>query len=79
MKTDDYFSLGLSYYDLMELSDDELGKFLSLTSRYEIIRWLQWNDSNGVYLDHLSRKEYGEVLKKEEAIEIVKRQILDAY
>jgi hypothetical protein len=78
MNTDRYFSLGLTYYEIMDLDQNQLHKVLSLSEREEVILWLQWNDPNGLYLDKLSINEFGKVLSKEEAIEIVKRQILEA-
>lgn len=78
MNTDRYFSLGLTYYEIMDLDQNQLHKVLSLSEREEVILWLQWNDPNGLYLDRLSINEFGKVLSKEEAIEIVKRQILEA-
>lgn len=78
MVKDKYFSLGLSYYDIAELTHDDLAKFLSMAYREEIIDWLQWNDPNGIYLDKLSFSEFGEILSKEDGVELIKRQLLDA-
>lgn len=75
---DNFFSLGLSYYEVMELDRDDLDKFLFNAYREEIIDWLQWNDPNGIYLDKLSLSEFGEILSKEEGIEIIKKQLHDA-
>jgi hypothetical protein len=75
MNNDIYFSLGLSYYEIMNLPKDELDMFLTFCSREEIIQWLQWNDPNGSYLDKLSISEFGEALTRHEATEIVMRQI----
>jgi len=76
MNTDMYFSLGLSYYEIMDLPEVELGEFLAFCSREEILHWLQWNDPNGSYIDKLSVSEFGEALNSHEATEIVKKQIL---
>jgi hypothetical protein len=48
MVSDKLFSLGLSYYEIMELSQNDLDKFLSLTSREEIIDG--WNETTGTAL-----------------------------
>lgn len=69
------FSLGLSFYDIMELSTADLKRFLTYVSRDEILSWLQWNDRNGVYMDIPSLREFGSVLTKEEGIEIIVRQL----
>lgn len=73
---DKEFSLGLTYYEIMDLSQEQLDEFLKHTSRLEIIDWLQWNDPNGVYQDEDSMREFGNVLTKDEGIDIIKRQIL---
>jgi len=44
-------------------------------TRLELIAWLIWNDHNGVYDDHQSLREYGEVMTYENALEHVLRQI----
>lgn len=74
---DKEFSLGLTYYEIMDLPQEQLDAFLKHTSRLEIIDWLQWNDPNGVYRDEDSMREFDNVLGKEEGIEIIKRQILN--
>ncbi len=63
------------FYKLMELKDSELQKELNSWTRDELIEWLCWNDSNGVYRDEDSLREFDNVLQKEEAIEIITRQI----
>lgn len=78
MAADRQFSLGLSYFDIMELSPEDLDRFLALTPREEIIDWLEWNDAGGVYNDRDSMNEFGNILSSEEAMEIVKRQIINA-
>ena len=63
------------YYTIMDLKGDELSNELSRQSRYDLIEWLSWNDRNGVYRDEDSLAEFGNILSKEEAIEIVTNQI----
>ena len=46
----------------------------SLT-REELISWLIWNDPNGVYRDEQSLQEFGQIITKDEALEIALRQI----
>ena len=75
---DKNFSLGLTYYEIMDLPEAQLSEFLKHALREEIISWLQWNDPNGVYRDDISLAEFGTILSREEGIEIVKRQILQA-
>ena len=77
METDLHFSLGLNYYEIMDLSQADLHNFLQLCSREEIISWLQWNDPNGVYTDSLSMAEFATIVSKEEGIEIIKRQLVE--
>lgn len=78
MVKEKYFSLGLSYYEIMDLEQDDLDKFLLNAYREEIIDWLQWNDPNGVYLDKLSLSEFGNILSKKEGIKIIKKQICNS-
>lgn len=65
------------YYKIMELKGDELQTKLNSWSRQELIDWLSWNDRNGVYQDEDSLREFNNILGKEEAIEIITRQILE--
>ena len=66
------------YYKLMELKGDALETELNSWSRLDLIEWLCWNDRNGVYRDDQSLKEFDNILGKEEAIEIITRQITEA-
>ena len=66
------------HYKLMELRGDELKTVLNSWSRLELIEWLCWNDRNGVYKDDESLQEFGNTVSKEEAMEIITRQISEA-
>ncbi|WP_254410976.1 hypothetical protein [Dyadobacter diqingensis] len=77
METNLHFSIGLNYYEIMDLSHANLHSFLQLCSREEIIDWLRWNDPNGIYTDSLSMAEFDNIVSKKEGIEIIKRQLLD--
>ena len=66
------------YYRLMELKGEALETELNSWSRLELIEWLCWNDRNGVYRDDQSLQEFDNMLGKEEAIEIITRQITEA-
>jgi hypothetical protein len=63
------------FYTIMDLKGDILFNELNSWSRLDLIEWLSWNDSNGVYKDEDSLAEFGNILSKEEAIEIMTRQI----
>lgn len=65
------------YYKLMELKGEALETELNSWSRSELIEWLCWNDPNGVYHDEQSLREFDNILSKEEAIEIITRQITE--
>lgn len=67
-----------SFYKLMDLRGDELEVKLNSWSRLDLIEWLSWNDRNGVYKDEESLQEFGNTVSKEEAIEIITRQITEA-
>ncbi len=64
-------------YKVMELKGIELEIELNSWSRLDLIEWLCWNDRNGVYKDEDSLNEFGNIVSKEEAIEIMIRQILE--
>ncbi|SDY03832.1 hypothetical protein [Flavobacterium degerlachei] len=66
------------YYTIMALKNDNLLNELNTWSRLELIKWLSWNDKNGVYKDEDSLAEFDNILSKEEAIEIMARQIKEA-
>ena len=66
------------YYKLMELKGEALETELNSWHRLELIEWLCWNDRNGVYRDDQSLQEFDNILVKEEAIEIITRQITEA-
>ena len=66
------------YYKLMELRGTALNAELNTWSREDLIEWLCWNDKNGVYRDKDSLQEFGNTVSKEEAIEIITRQITEA-
>jgi hypothetical protein len=66
------------YYKLMELEGKALKSELISWTRDELIEWLCWNDRNGVYRDAESIQEFGNTVNKEEAIEIITRQITEA-
>jgi hypothetical protein len=66
------------YYKLMELRGDTLVTELNSWSRLDLLEWLCWNDRNGVYRDTESLQEFGNTVSKEEAIEIITRQITEA-
>lgn len=63
------------YYKIIELRGAILEKELNSLSRLDLIDWLCWNDRNGVYRDEDSLREFGNIVSKEEAIEIILRQI----
>jgi hypothetical protein len=66
------------YYRLMELRGDDLEKELNSWTRLALIEWLCWNDRNGIYKDEQSLQEFGNTVSKEEAIEIITRQIAES-
>lgn len=66
------------FYKIMELKGEFLTTELITWSRLDLIEWLCWNDRNGVYKDEESLQEFGNIVSKEEAIEIITRQINQA-
>lgn len=65
------------YYKIMELKGDELKNTLLQWSRTELIEWLSWNDHNGVYRDEQCLQEFGEIITKELAMEMMMNQITE--
>ncbi|PWI28945.1 hypothetical protein DI383_13995 [Flavobacteriaceae bacterium LYZ1037] len=65
------------YYKVMELGEEKLQAELNSWTREDLIGWLVWNDSNGVYRDEDSLREFDNILGKTEAISIITRQILE--
>jgi hypothetical protein len=63
------------FYTIMYLKGDNLLNELNSWSRLDLIEWLSWNDSNGIYKDEESLTGIGTVLSKEAALEIMTRQI----
>jgi hypothetical protein len=60
---------------LPNLSEELLIALVNGMSRNDIIEWLSWNDPNGIYNDEQSLKELGNVMTKEEGVEILLRQV----
>lgn len=77
MDFNNHLKLSAWNYRIMELQGDELMNEINSCSRETIINWLQWNDRNGIYTDEQSMKEFGNILSREEGIEIMTRQILN--
>lgn len=63
-------------YEIMSLTEPELRKELLSWSREALIRWLTWNDPNGIYRDEESIAELGNILTKEEGIDLIIGQII---
>ena len=64
-------------YKIIELSQEELNDDLKTWERSRLIDWLCWNDKNGIYDDINSIREFGNILDKDDAIEIIIKQIHD--
>ena len=62
------------YLRVVEISEAELILLLNGLSREDIIEWLMWNDPNGIYSDEQSLKEFGNVMSRDEGMEIILRQ-----
>ena len=65
------------YYKIMDLNETELTIELNKWTRMELLDWLKWNDANGVYYDVECMREFGEIISKNEAIEIITNQIIN--
>jgi hypothetical protein len=67
---------GLTFYSIMDATDEVLNNFFNDATREELIEWLSWNDGNGVYNDEDHMNEFDCIMTKYDAIENMKNQIL---
>jgi hypothetical protein len=65
---------GYAYQSVTEISETELLMLVNGMTRTDIMEWLIWNDPNGIYSDEQSIKELGNIMSREEGIEIMLRQ-----
>lgn len=65
-------------YRIIFLNEEELREELKSWSRSDLIGWLKWNDPNGVYDDHQSLQEFGNIMTHQEGIEIIIKQVLQS-
>ena len=63
------------YDKVLDLSESDLSNLLAILTRQDIIEWLIWNDHNGVYGDEDSIREFGNVLEKDQGMEIMISQV----
>jgi len=63
-----------SYHSVVEIEENELIMLLNGLNREDMIEWLMWNDPNGIYSDEQSLKEFGNIMSREEGLEIMLRQ-----
>jgi hypothetical protein len=62
------------YSKIVEITEIELVALVNGLTRKDVIEWLTWNDPNGIYNEEQSFKELGNIMSKEEGIEIILRQ-----
>jgi hypothetical protein len=62
------------YIRAVEISKSEFEALTVKLERLDIIEWLMWNDRNGVYSDESSLREFGNIMTREEGLEIMLRQ-----
>ena len=62
------------FIKIVEINEDELILLLNGLNRKDMIEWLTWNDPNGIYSDEQSLKEFGNVMSRDEEIDIMLRQ-----
>jgi len=62
------------FFKVVEIPETELKELMAKLSRTDIIEWLMWNDSNGIYSDEASLREFGAIMTIEEGTEIMLRQ-----
>ncbi len=65
---------GYPYLSVVEINEAELLILVNRLTREDMIEWLRWNDPNGIYSDEQSLKELGNIMTRDEGIEIMLRQ-----
>jgi hypothetical protein len=66
---------GFNFHSFTDLPEEKLIVLINAMTRKDIIKWLAWNDPNGIYQDEQSLKELGNMMTRDEGIEILLRQI----
>ena len=66
---------GYEYKDIVDIPLEKLILLVNSMTRQDIIEWLSWNDPNGVYSDDQSLKELGNMMGRDEGLEILLRQV----
>ena len=66
---------GYEYKDIVDIPLEKLILLVNSMKRRDIIEWLSWNDPNGVYSDEQSLKELGNMMSRDEGLEILLRQV----
>ena len=74
-KVPTFLKHNLTFYSIMDASEEILNMFLNDVTREELILWLSWNDPNGVYTDKDSMGDFERIMTKEEGIECMKNQL----
>jgi hypothetical protein len=62
-------------YQIINFCGEEIKHEISKLTRKDIIDWLQWNDSNGIYHEEQSSHKLGDIIGSEEGVEIMLRQM----
>ena len=63
------------FEQLTEIKEDELLNVVNSMERLDFVKWLTWNDPNGIYGDELSLAEFNNIMSREEGVEILLRQV----
>lgn len=63
-------------YRYVFMNEEELKIELKGWCRQDLINWLKWNDSNGIYDDEQSLAEIGCIMTYEEGVGIMINQII---
>lgn len=66
-------------YNIIFHSEEKLRDVLATWSRVDMLDWLQWNDPNGTYLDEDTLREFDRVATREEAQDLIIKQITEDH
>jgi hypothetical protein len=66
---------GFNFHSFADLPEEKVIVLVNAMTRVDIIKWLAWNDPNGIYHDEQSLKQLGNIMSRTEGIEILLRQV----
>lgn len=66
-------------YNIIFHTEEKLREVLATWTREDMLKWLQWNDPNGTYLDEDTLREFERIATREEAHDLIIKQITEDH